>query len=652
MANVTADLDQLLRLLSSFANNVTEANSGNGDDDSLVSTSNSLAFTALLVSIAAFVIASLQAVLEYMSAGDSVRSKCNSAALGRTSAFVDRRWSWRSWKWKFYYPELRIETNILFGHDRRTPEIVRFFEPLLQKSPHYRWEPIPIYDKDRHPLSSAFYRPRATWAQVLATCDFAHISNIIDGKVDAEYIPTSLDVPSQQMNLAVLGIIALLMDMSVVRINIDRREFFASGSLGTITTEELSGFGKLLRFQKTGVQTTTKFVLVPLIMQEHQKHQLVGALHFGGKFFGNSSSFHYLMNGIELTAGLRDCSIDEGVDSRDHIGRKAELRLLDLWREQAVIRDASVRWPSVLGIAMIANLNVLNYGYPAADFLTPFSSFVKLLADDVRTRRGSTYRVMSNAPNIPVPQEQWEIPEPKTGLCGHIMPEADELLCSSFDLAVWRELYDRAGSESMNLAWLQVCLLDANIQTLLTTLHARAAHDGPVVTAGGNVYVDDSDDEIDGEEVEGQEGNDDGVRNKVAGDQNEDLRGAQKEGSDGGQSSQPDEEAGGQSSDDESTRGPRKIMFSIMQAIWAAWAQDGAETLDRVPFSGLERAIAKELDMLDGEAAGEYGKIIAELADLLKPRAIFYCAYMMLGPDSSDVRKAHISKTQVTLPMI
>ncbi|KAK9788685.1 hypothetical protein SCARD494_09702 [Seiridium cardinale] len=593
MANVTADLDQLLRLLSSFANNVTEANSGNGDDDSLVSTSNSLAFTALLVSIAAFVIASLQAVLEYMSAGDSVRSKCNSAALGRTSAFVDRRWSWRSWKWKFYYPELRIETNILFGHDRRTPEIVRFFEPLLQKSPHYRWEPIPIYDKDRHPLSSAFYRPRATWAQVLATCDFAHISNIIDGKVDAEYIPTSLDVPSQQMNLAVLGIIALLMDMSVVRINIDRREFFASGSLGTITTEELSGFGKLLRFQKTGVQTTTKFVLVPLIMQEHQKHQLVGALHFGGKFFGNSSSFHYLMNGIELTAGLRDCSIDEGVDSRDHIGRKA-----------------------------------------------------------VSAKRYNPDRDASADTNIPVPQEQWEIPEPKTGLCGHIMPEADELLCSSFDLAVWRELYDRAGSESMNLAWLQVCLLDANIQTLLTTLHARAAHDGPVVTAGGNVYVDDSDDEIDGEEVEGQEGNDDGVRNKVAGDQNEDLRGAQKEGSDGGQSSQPDEEAGGQSSDDESTRGPRKIMFSIMQAIWAAWAQDGAETLDRVPFSGLERAIAKELDMLDGEAAGEYGKIIAELADLLKPRAIFYCAYMMLGPDSSDVRKAHISKTQVTLPMI
>ncbi|KAI4599544.1 hypothetical protein KJ359_001991 [Pestalotiopsis sp. 9143b] len=100
-------LEALNTLISKLGNATCPASSSGGDDDdSLSSNANRLALSATIISVAAFVIALLQAVLQYASAGDLSRQKCNSAAIGAAAAHVRKSWSLRSWRRKFYYPEL------------------------------------------------------------------------------------------------------------------------------------------------------------------------------------------------------------------------------------------------------------------------------------------------------------------------------------------------------------------------------------------------------------------------------------------------------------------------------------------------------------------------------------------------------------------
>lgn len=101
------------------------------------------------------------------------------------------------------------------------------------------------------------YRPRATWAQLLEAL------NIIDFKVpgrtplivdtiDAECIPSTLHVPTQDINLIDLGILAFHLGSVSVNIDTKNKEFNAVGPAGSITTEILPGFGTVVRFHRHG----------------------------------------------------------------------------------------------------------------------------------------------------------------------------------------------------------------------------------------------------------------------------------------------------------------------------------------------------------------------------------------------------------------
>ncbi|TRX96154.1 hypothetical protein FHL15_002878 [Xylaria flabelliformis] len=153
MANTTADIEQLLTELVRITTNIaalvnaTNTNASDGSD-SLTSNANRLSLSATIIAVAAFLIASLQAVLEYSSSGESARRNA-----------VDKR--------------------------------------FIMSSIH----------------------------------------------LDVDSIPGSLDVPPQIIDLVALGKVVVYLGCDSVNISVQNRNFEAVGKFGSITTEELIGFG-------------------------------------------------------------------------------------------------------------------------------------------------------------------------------------------------------------------------------------------------------------------------------------------------------------------------------------------------------------------------------------------------------------------------
>ncbi|KAJ2990522.1 hypothetical protein NUW58_g2908 [Xylaria curta] len=248
MANITADIEQLLAELVQITTkiavllNTAETDTSN-DSDSLTSTANRLSLSAAIIAVAAFFIATLQAVLEYSSSGESARRKCNLAAIGPASQHVRKKWSFRHWRRKFYYPQLKIDPYRLFN----SGSVSRLKSPRFTTRILTGAKRLLTIHRQVPNLES---RPRATWAQLLV------LNNVEDywdtmtiTYVDADSIPGSLDVPPQMVNLVELGRLLICMGYDSVRMNVQGRDFQAVGRFGSITTEELPGFGKIVRFQ-------------------------------------------------------------------------------------------------------------------------------------------------------------------------------------------------------------------------------------------------------------------------------------------------------------------------------------------------------------------------------------------------------------------
>lgn len=92
-------------------------------------------------------------------------------------------------------------------------------------------------------------RPRATWAQVLRALGFRSVKALTMRNVDAGTIPDYIDVPIQRVKLFDLGILCFTMGFTSVKIEVESRKFTATGPFGSITTENILNFGKVLRFE-------------------------------------------------------------------------------------------------------------------------------------------------------------------------------------------------------------------------------------------------------------------------------------------------------------------------------------------------------------------------------------------------------------------
>lgn len=90
--------------------------------------------------------------------------------------------------------------------------------------------------------------PRATWAQLLEALGIVNIKTLEVRRVNAECIASSIDVPTQKISLRDLGILAFYLKMRTVHIDSAKRTFLATGPSGSISTEDLPGFGKVVRF--------------------------------------------------------------------------------------------------------------------------------------------------------------------------------------------------------------------------------------------------------------------------------------------------------------------------------------------------------------------------------------------------------------------
>jgi hypothetical protein len=104
-----------------------------------------------------------------------------------------------------------------------------------------------IYWRWRNP--TWLFSPRASWAQLFLALDVKDVTPIFLKGIDADAIPSSLDVPVQRVGLRDIGKLALFLGFSSVKINQEKRIFTAQSPFATISTEEVPVLGKVLRFE-------------------------------------------------------------------------------------------------------------------------------------------------------------------------------------------------------------------------------------------------------------------------------------------------------------------------------------------------------------------------------------------------------------------
>ncbi len=198
-------------------------------------TANKLASAAVGFAIAALVIAYLQLFLGNITSGNALW-KTNQAAIG-VLAFH------RSWR-----PSLR-RIKILYPKISFQPEQLLQAAHASKRNQHssgfmhgwWRWfTPGLQYSHDR---------PRATWAQIIQAFSITDASRLVENYLDADTIPSGIDVPVQRARLFDLGRLALYLGCDSVMLDVGARELHAQGEICSLTTDLLPTFGKAVRFE-------------------------------------------------------------------------------------------------------------------------------------------------------------------------------------------------------------------------------------------------------------------------------------------------------------------------------------------------------------------------------------------------------------------
>ncbi|KAH9901880.1 hypothetical protein F4778DRAFT_130323 [Xylariomycetidae sp. FL2044] len=450
--NIT-ELERLLQQLIEVTSLIANATDGGvisakEDDDDADSTSNRLARGAIIIAVAAFLIAALQAILEYSNSGETARRKCDATAIGVYSRLVKKRWSLRSWRRKFDYPELDI-TWVFFtaGIDnrRRDSNLMGLLKGLVDTDSAFRWhvvyfmpEPREIYDGyraleksgkrvtvDDLPIlyrsklwwhefyhGNARHRPRATWAQLLAAFNLNNPMRYTyhgqqikhEDYADADCIPAALDVPIQRLDFKYLGTLAFLLGLDTVTINLKDREFQAMGTFGSITTEELNGFGKVLRFQNNTSNVLCDAAYYPEAWLNLGRDLLHGCLHLYddrvARLFAVRQPQREEAERMSDIINSRIESVDHHDSSPSQVQKEnkypttSAAQDIEKWRN--LIKENGVQWPSILGQLAAALLPFCKTAFPQVALLNPFLAVLQLLASDITQKLDVTVRVFPN----------------------------------------------------------------------------------------------------------------------------------------------------------------------------------------------------------------------------------------------------------------
>ncbi|KAF7518602.1 hypothetical protein G7054_g13404 [Neopestalotiopsis clavispora] len=435
-SNTSEGEERIIALLTELVEN-----NSNDDSDRLAQTANTLSTAAMTVSIVALVIGLLQALLQYASSNENHRGKCNIGAIGRAAMLSGRsKWSWRHWRRTYTYPVLHLSPIFVFeclaggehdikklqtifkdavllsrqhlnedgpmGHsgtlgwlerpDVRSRMISRWpwrlchidqdgcidwvqprHLPLLQRL-RWWWYSL-LQPKDERP------NPRATWAQLLEALGIVDIKPLVVHNISAECIASSIDVPTQKVALQELGVLAFHLKMRTVKIDLVERTFLAIGPSGSISTEDLPGFGKVVRFQSYGYYSLG--YRSPFLRKDHSS-QLFGRLCFGDSE-GRSirREWHHAIHSSGGTPRMLTNERNSKAPwslatSEGELWEK--LGSLPSWREEH--RRYDIVWPTIFLVATAACLPGETLGFPSRIMVRPFLECLSHWAVEVGKR--------------------------------------------------------------------------------------------------------------------------------------------------------------------------------------------------------------------------------------------------------------------------
>ncbi|KAI1343507.1 hypothetical protein F5Y15DRAFT_234939 [Xylariaceae sp. FL0016] len=383
MADNASDVEQLLaelfRLASQIVILTNASTSGSGDPDSLASTTNRLSLSAIIISVAAFIIAALQATLQYTGSSESARRKCNFAAIGVASKQVRKRWSFHSWQRKFYYPHLRIDGCSLGRYDKDT---VRNFFP------------------SREEFSTLRAQPRATWAQLFSLIGIYSVKDIVGHYyIDADSISPSLDVAPQMVDLVHLGILAIAAGFDSISLNVRERSFQATGQIGSITAEDITGFGRAVKFQRGHPDSYGRIFpkYVPLISVtetvifgqfSHTLTRIAPAeLKSRDLFLESHSMVQALRKNVVLDAPQEIYKLAKFRTFQEHQDITVQ------WRASM---DTRILFPSIFILLTFGYAPCFRVGFPAIKLLAPFLGFCQSLASTVHQKVDKTFAIWNS----------------------------------------------------------------------------------------------------------------------------------------------------------------------------------------------------------------------------------------------------------------
>ena len=90
----------------------TAAGQNNGSNGSGMDPEYLVAMVAAVLAGLAFLVASLQALLQYVTSS-TARFKCSRSVIGSAHKMVKKSWSLVSWKWKYRYPIINLDAYAL-----------------------------------------------------------------------------------------------------------------------------------------------------------------------------------------------------------------------------------------------------------------------------------------------------------------------------------------------------------------------------------------------------------------------------------------------------------------------------------------------------------------------------------------------------------
>ncbi|KAH8750276.1 hypothetical protein F5883DRAFT_224590 [Diaporthe sp. PMI_573] len=246
--------------------------------------------------------------------------------------------------------------------------------------------------------------PRATWAQLLTLLN-VDPTNMKPSRrlVDANCIPSSLDVPAQKVKLADLGCFAFCLGFRHVNIDTEARQILATGEIGTITTESMPGFGAVVRLQVSSPRPQHLVVEFSDYEVLFHRGQLLGSFIFNGTFGDETVQYSSLRRKFVNPGAVVDarCPTIAGevnrwleITAKDCKHERSEasdtdlcLECLAVWQPLAGGRS----WPTILLAASAASIPRLTTGFPSPVFLDPFLRVFQRLAHSLSALRGAIW---------------------------------------------------------------------------------------------------------------------------------------------------------------------------------------------------------------------------------------------------------------------